>query len=238
MRRTPKSASPSGRGAGRTARCDVPACRNRRGRCPLRCDWCRRSASSPFVARRGRRSVARLQGGPGVHAARCRLWRAERGTGELAQWLSAAALGYQSRDHRSGHPVGSVYSISAVTCFFFVRPGSGRTIGDTATVMAPSAAYHWCHFPDISSRTAAQSGIEFSDPTGSEVAVLGAFDRATRLTASRSTAGSSGHDFVALLSPEVHDRLTRNCRPEGRQFVILGWRTSSELIATSNKALS
>ena len=60
--------------------------------------------------------------------------------------------------------VGSVYSMSAVTCFFFARPGSGTTIGDTASVMAPWAAYHWCHFSDSSGRTAAQSAHRVFGP--------------------------------------------------------------------------
>ena len=45
-----------------------------------------------------------LMSAPGLHAVRCWLWRAQRGAGELAQRISAPALGHQGGHHRAGHP--------------------------------------------------------------------------------------------------------------------------------------
>jgi hypothetical protein len=46
----------------------------------------------------------------------------------------------------------------------------------------------------------------------------------------------AGHRRVSITIPDKPDN--HNRRPEGRRLLVLGWRTSSELIATSNKALS
>ena len=62
--------------------------------------------------------------------------------------------------------------------------------------------------------------------------------RQDRLTSQLAKQQRSGAPCRRAPTQKSQYRLTRNCRPEGRQFVNSGWRTSSELIATSNKALS
>jgi hypothetical protein len=45
-------------------------------------------------------------------------------------------------------------------------------------------------------------------------------------------------DIVASRYQRLTRTRTHNRRPEGRRLLVLGWRTSGELIATSNGALS